>query len=242
MSGLAATLLSRQDMRERLMRFTFDSPAQARRHVHVVEGRQLLFFPDPFLDVGERQPIVIEICFAGSDQSLTVRGEVHSVETGALRGVWLEVYSLRLFDGLQIAGAAPRRLFRRLPTDMLVRAGRAGRASTVARLTDVSAGGARIAAAGAPWSPGEEILISDLSGGPSLCGKVTRARDGEVAVEFQRADATTRRSAVKLLDSAIERWKNAREARHPAACGCSRGGALFEPLLPRSAHRRVEGL
>ena len=225
-------------MRERLMRCTFDSPAQARRHLHLVDGRQLLFFPDPFLDLREGEPVVIEICFAGSDQSLPVRGDVYAVETGAMRGAWIEVYSLRLSDGLQLASARARRLFRRLPTDMLVRAGRAGRASAVARLTDVSAGGARLGAVPGGWKAGEEIFVSDLSGGPPLRGVVVWSRDGEVAVRFQRDDATTRRNAVKLVDSAIERWRNAREARHPQACACSRGGALFEPLLPHSTRRR----
>ncbi|MCA1829006.1 MAG: PilZ domain-containing protein [Myxococcales bacterium] len=224
------------------MRYTFDSPSQAHRHVHVADGRQLVFFPDPFLDVRVGQPAIIEICFSGTDQSLTARGEVHSIDIGVIRGAWLEVSSLRLFDGLEIARAPPRRMFRRLPTDMLVRTGRAGATSAMARLTDVSGGGARVSTAGAPWNPGEEIFISDLSGGPSLCGTVARVRDGEVAVAFVRSDATTRRNAVRLVNSAIERWRDARETRHPAACGCARGGALFEPLVPRSARRRVQGL
>ena len=46
----------------------------------------------------------------------------------------------------------------------------------------------------------------------------------------------------KLVENAAERWKNAREARHPVACECGRGGALYEPLLPHPARRRVEGL
>jgi hypothetical protein len=149
---------------------------------------------------------------------------------------------MRLFDGLEIACASPRRLFRRLPTDMLIRAERPGRPSSVARLADISAGGARVAAAGGVWVQNEEILLSDLAGGPSLHGRVVWSRDGEIAVKFLRADVTTRRNAIKLVETAVERWNNAREARHPAACDCGRGGALFEPLLPRSAHRRVEGL
>src|SRR5262249_55510976 len=109
-------------MRERLMRYTFYSPAQAQRHVHIVQGRQLFFFPDPFLDVSVGQRVVIEFCLAGFQESLTVRGEVNAVETSTLRGAWIEVFSLRLFEGLRILGSAPRRLFRRLPADMLVRA------------------------------------------------------------------------------------------------------------------------
>src|SRR5512132_3479563 len=106
----------RPQLPERLMRYRFDSPAQARYHVHVVEGRQLLFFPDMFLDVRERQPVLIELQFTDSEQSLIVRGEVHSIETGAMRGAWLELFSMRLFDGLQVATGKPRRQFRRLST------------------------------------------------------------------------------------------------------------------------------
>jgi hypothetical protein len=149
------------------------------------------------------------------------------------------VYSLRLLEGLQIAESQPRRLFARLPTDMLVRTGRAGRSSAVARLVDISPGGARVTGAG-DWTTGEQILLSDFTGGPTLRGEVSRSHDGEVGIRFQRAEATTRRGAVRLVDSAIERWRSAREARHPAACGCGRGGALFEPLLPRSAPKRMQ--
>src|SRR5205814_8145997 len=88
---------------ERLLRYRFDTVAQARKHLHPMEGRQLLFFPDPFLDVRDGQSIQLELCFTGSEQTLTVRGLVHSVETGALRGAWLDLYSLRIFDGMSIA-------------------------------------------------------------------------------------------------------------------------------------------
>ena len=71
---------------------------------------------------------------------------------------------------------------------------------------------------------------------------VIRSREGELAIQFLRSDATTRRNGVKLVDAALQRWNDARESRHPPACGCQNGGALFEPLLPRAAHRRVEGL
>lgn len=224
------------------MRFRFDSPAQARYHVHLVEGRQLLFFPDPFVDVRERQPVLLELAFTGSEETLIVRGEVHSIDSGGAIGAWLELYSMRLLDGLSIATARPRRTFRRLTTDFLVRVERPGRPSAMARLADVSAGGARVAGAGGIWGAGEDLFLTDTAGGPRLRGRVVWARDGELALAFDRADATTRRNAVRLFDSALERWRTAREARHPGACDCLSGGALLEPLLPRSAHRRLEAL
>jgi hypothetical protein len=223
------------------MRYTFDSPAQARHHVHFAIGRHLLFFPDPSPDVSGGQRVVIELCFEASDQSLSVRGEVHSVETGGLRGAWIEVFSLGLLDGLRIVESAPRRIFQRLPTLLRVRTQRPGRGPAMAGLADVSASGARIVATGVPWKPGDEIGISDLAGGPSLRGDVVWSRDDEVAIRFRRGEATTRRNAVRLVASANERWREAREARHPGACGCGRGGALFEPLLPKPAQQRARG-
>lgn len=224
------------------MRYRFETWAQARQHIHLIGRRQLLFFLDPFIDVGDGQPVLLELCFTTSEQTITARGQVHSVERGNLRGAWLELFSSRLFDGMQIAPAAPPRRHRRLPTDIVVRAGRPGRPPSMARLADVSAGGARVLSAGGRWTVSEEIVLTDLAGGPPLRGEVIRARDGDFSVQFQRNDATTRRNAMKLVETVMQRWNEARETRHPLSCGCGRGGALFEPLLPRSASRRVEGM
>ena len=71
---------------------------------------------------------------------------------------------------------------------------------------------ARIVAAAGRWAAGEEVLVTELSGGPLQRGTVVRVRESDLAVKFQRDDATTR------------------------------GGALYEPLRPRASHRQVEGL
>ena len=234
---MPATPRTRARQPERLLRYSFESATQARRHLHLAEGRQLLFFPDPFGPLCAGQPIQLELCFAATDQTLTVRGEVHAVEAGALRGGWLELYSMRLPDGLQLVTGS-RRLFRRYWTDFLVRAERPGSNSSVSRLADVSAGGARLTGINGGY-PNEEILLSDLSGGPPLRGNVVWSSSGEVAVAFDRSDVTTRRTAMKLVETAIARWKSALETRHSALCECGRGGALHEPLLPRSAPRRA---
>src|SRR5262249_39605965 len=162
------------------------------------------------LDVSVGQRVVIEFCLAGFQESLTVRGEVNAVETSTLRGAWIEVFSLRLFEGLRILGSAPPPLFRRLPADLPVRAPRArppraGRLSAMAGRAEVSAGGARIVSPSGAWRPGEEIFVSALAGGPSLCADVVWSRDSEVAIRFRREEATTRRNAVRLVESALER-------------------------------------
>jgi hypothetical protein len=202
----------------------------------------LLFFPDHSLEIRDGQPVLLEVSFTTSEQTLIVRGQVHCLETGNLRGAWLELYGIRLFEGMQIACGFPRRAHRRLPSDALVRAEQPDRPASMARLADVSAGGARIVSAGGSWLEDQEILVTEMSGGPPLRGKVIRTRAGEVAIHFQRSDATTRRNAIRLFEQAVQRWNEASDTRHPAACGCSRGGALYEPLFPRAAHRRVEGL
>ena len=234
------SVTTRDSQPDRLMRYRFDSAAQARRHVHV-ERRQLLFFPDLFLDVRDGQPVLLELCFLHSEQTMVTRGEVHGVETGTMRGAWLELYGMRLFEGILSACDGARRIQRRLPTDLLIRAEQPGFYGSVARLADVSASGARIVSAGGKWLEGGEILITELTGGPSLRGKVLRVRENDLSVQFQRDDATTRRGAIKLVELAMRRWSDARETRHPGACGCMSGGPLYEPLLPRAAHRRVEG-
>lgn len=227
---------------DRLLRYRFDTAAQARLHLHVVEERQLLFFPDPFLDVRDGQPVLLELSFLNSEQTVVARGDVHSLECGALRGAWLELYGSRLIEGMQIASGTPRRTHRRLPADVFIRAEQPGRLGSLARLADVSPGGARVVAAGGRWSAGEKIRLVELTGGPPLLGTVVRAREGDLAVKFERDDATTRRGAMRLVDGASRRWAGARETRHPAACGCQRGGVLYEPLRPRASHRKAEGL
>jgi hypothetical protein len=227
--------------RDRLLRYRFETAAQAAKHLHSVAQQQLLFFPDPFLDVHEGQPVLLELTFGNSEQTMTVRGEVHSIAAGGLRGAWIELHALRLLDCLKTATGPPRRLHRRMPVDLMVRIERPGLRAAVARLADVSAGGARLVSTGGKWSSGEEIQIFELAGGPPLIGKVLRSREGEVAVQFVRADANTRRGALRLLEQALGRWSEARETHHPAACGCPNGGALLEPLLPKALHRFTQG-
>jgi hypothetical protein len=226
---------------ERLLRYRFDSVAQARKHLHPIESRQLLFFPDRFLQVQSSQPIQLELWFTGSEQTITVRGRVHSVEKGQLCGAWLDLFSLRVLDGMHVATESPRRHARRLSTDMMIVVERPGQPPSMGRLVDVSASGARIVGATGRWSPGDELVISEIHGAP-LRGHISRSGYGEIAVEFSREDAMTRRTAVKMMTSALQRWADARETHHPAACACMNGGELYEPIAPRSARRRVENL
>lgn len=224
-----------------LLRYRFDGFWQARRHVHVLEGRQLLFFPHLQPNLRDGQGVVLELCFNDSDQTAQAAGTVHSVETSGVRGAWLELFSLRLLEGLGQSMDKPRRKHRRLAADAVMRLERPGAMGSIARLADVSSGGARLVGVSGMWRAGTEIFLSELKG-PPLRGTVIWAREGQVALSFARADAQTRKGVQRLLDGAVPAWSKAAEARHPAGCGCGVGGTLVEPLLPRAAHRRVEGL
>ena len=85
-------------------------------------------------------------------------------------------------------------------------------------------------------------MLGALGGGSALRGKVAWSRSGEMAIEFARADSTTRVAATKLMESAVQRWSEAREVPHPPLCLCDRGGPVLEPLLPRVVHRRAEAV
>ena len=118
--------------------------------------------------------------------------------------------------------------------------GAGSRPANVARLTDVSGGGARFAGAGGAWVPGEQVSIAELGGGATLRGKVAWSRSGEMAIEFTRSDSSTRVAVTRLMETAVKRWSEAREVLHPGMCRCDAGGAVLEPLLPRAAHRHAE--
>jgi hypothetical protein len=225
----------------RLLRYRFESCAQARRHVHVVEGRQLLFVFDPMAELRERQRLLVAFCFTESEEVATAPGEVCSLETSRLRGAWVELFPARFLEELDAAlRNRPRRRNRRVPANAMIRIERPGKPAHVARLIDVSGGGARFAGAGGVWSAGEQVAIAPMGGGSALKGKVAWSRSGEMAIEFERTDATTRIAATKLMEGAIKRWSEAREVYHPGPCLCDQGGPVLEPLLPRAAHRRAE--
>ncbi len=222
----------------RLLRYRFESCAQVRCHVHLVEGRQILFVPDPLAELRERERLLVSICFTGSEETATAPAEVCSLETGRLRGAWIELFPVRILDELESAMRnQPRRKHRRMPADGMVRVERPGRLATIARLADISGGGARLAGAGSAWTPGEQVQIAPVGRGQVLRGRVAWSRGGEMAIEFDRANAVTRVSAVKLMEAAAARWSEAREVHHPSLCRCDRGGLILEPLPPRRPRR-----
>jgi hypothetical protein len=124
----------------------------------------------------------------------------------------------------------------------LVCVNRPNKPAAVVRVADVGGGGARLTSAGGSFAIGEQVQITPLAAGSVLRGRVVWSRGGEIAVEFARADLATRLAATKMVDAAISRWSEAREIGHPFVCRCDLGGPVLEPLLPRSALRRAEGI
>jgi hypothetical protein len=57
----------------RFLRYRFNSCAQARRHVHFLEGRQLLFIFDPTAELRERSRVLMAFTGAALFSSLLPR-------------------------------------------------------------------------------------------------------------------------------------------------------------------------
>src|SRR2546428_7146714 len=163
----------------RLLRYRFESCVQARRHVHFIEGRQLLFIFDPMAQLHERQRGLVAFCFTEPEETATAPGEVCSIETGRLRGAWVELFPARFLEELDAAlRHTPRRRHRRVPADAMIRIERPGRPANVARLIDVSGGGAGFARAGGGSGPGEERFTSAVGGGSDVRGQAAAGAGG----------------------------------------------------------------
>src|SRR5260370_8285382 len=170
-----------------LLRYRFETLAQARRNLPRVEERQLLFYPDPMGRRRERQQVVVELCFDESEQSASTLGEVHSVETGAMRGGGVEIFSRNRLPELCEAFLVRRRTHRRVPAIGMGRAERPGRDGVVGRIADVSIGGVRLAGVTAGWEPGDEVVLNELAGGLPLRARVAPCRSRALALRFRHA-------------------------------------------------------
>ncbi len=228
----------------RLLRYVFDSCAQLRRHARATEGRVLLFYADPLLHGAVGEAIVLELAFAGSDQSITVGARVHARTAGEISGVWLELHGAHVMEDVRVALHTPRRKQRRVACDFdsMVRVQTARALNSVGRLIDVSVGGARLAGVAAGLIAGDEISFGELGAPAGIRARVVWARRNDLAIEFLRTDPASRAGAMKLVNAAAESWARARTLSHPAACRCESGGTVLEPFLPRAAHRRMQSV
>ncbi|MFN2549841.1 MAG: PilZ domain-containing protein [Myxococcales bacterium] len=220
----------------RFLRYQFDSAAQLRRHCRLVDGRVLLFFPEPRPSLGERARVLIELCVANSDQQVALPAMVHSRAWDAPPGIWLELRALSVVAGLQSAIIAPRRKQRRLALDQLAWVDHGDGPVLACPVLDISEGGARLwgVPGGAPRT-GERIRIR-LPHAQTLVGRIAWARGREVGLEYV---AESLNPAADLYARVESLWNAARVACHNPSCGCAAGAETLDP--PHPLRQRREG-
>lgn len=223
----------------RLLRYRFDSGQQVRHHFHASGGRAVLFYPAPVpLQPGE--PVILDVGFTASDQHCAVRGSVLGCEIGG-GGSWLEFGGSGVASDLTRAAAARLRRHRRFLSGTVLRVRCGDDGPVMARLVDVSLGGARVAGATFNSLPGEKVWLSALSAAAApavIAGRMAWSRGNEAGVEFSHLSPVNRAAVAALVDEARQRAGAAHEALHPVICRCAQGDAPFEPPLPRVLYRQ----
>lgn len=229
-----------------LLKVRFAGLSQLQGHLHVVEGRTVFFFREatPRLVGGDR--VIVEFSLANSEQVSTLRGVVLGrvdVKDGSQTGAWIEFPDTKLARRLERgASALATRQHQRVICDVLVEV-RQGAHSFVARMMDVSLGGARILGATAP-----RIGAMPLRNGATVTMRIAGAvahfpvdlgradvvrsdnNTGELAVRWVRSDPVVRAASLKLIDAVRRSWTQAQEMAHgPPCCG---NGQVLDPPMP----------
>ncbi len=223
-----------------LLRQRFGTPDEMLRHLHPVDGRTLLFFRDPALQLAGNAKVLLEVSFTQSDQQAVLRGNVlGAVEEGALRGTWLEFPDTKLSKR---ATLLRDRKQRRLACDAVIQIRKEDHPH-IGRLTDLSLGGARLSGLYGV-NEGDEVelrLISDNKAWPSELGRaqIVRSATGDVGTRFLRTESNSRMAITRLFAALQENWNQARQVDHPPIC--CKGGPLLEPPLPRMKLGRASG-
>jgi hypothetical protein len=218
----------------RYLRYQFDSASQLRRHCRLVEGRVLLFFPQPRPALPERTRTLLELCFSHSEQQVALPAQVHGRELSGNAGIWLEMRALSVVAGLQSALIAPRRTHRRLAMDLLAWVSRDKGPTLACPVLDLSEGGARIwGIPGTPPARGDELLIR-LPESRAARARVAWARGREAGIEFT---GEARPVSEAAFARAARQWASARLAIHDPACTCASGGETRDPPPPPGTNR-----
>ena len=227
------------------LKYRFGDLTQMKNHLHVVEGRTLLFYRDPKLPLSGGARVVVELSLATSEQVSTVRGavvaRVEAAESAGNAGLWLEVPDARLAKRIDQEGPTglSSRQQRRLGCDFVVEV-RSGRVPFLGRMIDVSMSGARISGA-VGLRAGGQVEMRLLGGEPPLpsllgrCDVIRAEPSGDTGVRFVRSDPTARIASGKLFLAVQEAWNKAPELTHPTLC--CKGGHVLEPPLPHMKHR-----
>jgi hypothetical protein len=207
-------------------------------HLHVVEGRTLLFYRDGRTAFAGGNRVLIELALTNSEQATTLRGSVLALLEGeAVGAAWIEFPDSRLARKLSQGGAAAivSRHHRRVGCDLMVEL-RYGSLPLLGRMVDVSLAGARIVgASGLARNADVELRIIGAQPPmpPQIAGvQIARSEGGgDIGVRFSRRDPEARVAAGKLLLAVQQAWTKAPELIHSPLC-CQAQGSL-DPALPR---------
>jgi len=220
-----------------MLRMRFEELAQLRNHLHLFDGRTLLFCRDPKRILQARYPVTVELLVTRGGLATTLSGTVLTRvgEGTPSSGAWLVFSDTKLARRLAAAGSGlPARQQPRFACDFLAEVNYLD-TPFLCRIEDVSVGGARLGGA-AGLCPGMEIEVRVRGAGPGLPNRVVRAivmraSGPDAGVRFLRSDDATRQACTRLFDAVQKQWAAAPELLHMPVC--CRGGQVLEPPLPR---------
>jgi len=220
-----------------MLRMRFEELAQLRNHLHLFDGRTLLFCRDPRRILQAGSPVTVELLVTRGGQATTLSGTVLTRVGEGTRssGAWLLFSDTKLARRLEADGSGlSARQQPRFACDFLAEVNYLG-APFPCRIEDVSAGGARLGDA-AGLCPGMEIEVRVRGAGPDVPDSVgraivVRASGADAGVRFLRSDQATRQACTRLFDAVQKQRAAAPELMHLPVC--CQGGRLFEPPLPR---------
>lgn len=208
-----------------MMRYTFDSPVQLARHLHLVDNQALLFLRE---SKGTQKRVLLELEVREPSQKTVVRGEVVARAEGQLPGSWFQFADTRLARKLQEGNFKLRD--RRLSADQLLQI-KTKAGSLVVQLLDIGAGGLRVRCARG-LAPGE-MVDARLLGAPIAQAdlgdaRVLRVQGQEAGLRFVNRGSP---SVLRLLTKLREEWDKAVQLEH--AKECCKHGVPIEPSLPK---------
>jgi hypothetical protein len=222
-----------------LLRYRFDDTEQLRSHVHSLGASLVFFYPTRALRLDEGSPVAIELTIASTDQRFTLHGSVGkaSEQPG---GFWLEFREPTPIAGILAAVTHPKRRGQRIATNLPVLVSRERKASTEARLLDLSSASGRLSGA-AGIAVGDNLWLRVRSAASGLLddlgpARVTWTRGGEAGVKFI-GGALGRSAMMGLIRRMQSLWAAAPVVDHATLCRCSFTGGVAEPRLPFPAVR-----
>jgi len=215
------------------LRYRFSNLEQARAHVHEVDGRALFFVRDEKLRFLPEAPVCISFAFDQETQPRLLQGQVACAAEGG--GTWLELADMR---PLQAALGTEARRSPRNGCDAPVEA-RSERRTTSGRMLDLSAGGARLCGIEG-FATGDRLELRLLSADRLTFHDLSYAyvvwvANGQMGVQFDRADIVGRHAVTRLLAQNETLWSSAWEGLHPPSCCAGQGVA--DPTPPRLDQR-----